>query len=172
MVPRQNEKSKLDWNGKRQAGDQECETRAVSQWLPVHCRFKCPLLKHFSRKSQDPLTYRRLPLGKELYLPHPFHRPGEDNLRTKIRMTLKLIWKNRWHLFRTGKKMTNLEKPIILSISVFWTYETRSWWPMMVLYRVIRTVILKFWILYLREFWLLWEKMTLLFQLKFEALIR
>lgn len=163
MVPRQNEKSKLDWNGKRQAGDQECETRAVSQWLPVHCRFKCPLLKHFSHKSQGPLTSRGIPLGKELYLPHPFHRSREDNLRMKTRMIFKLIWKNRWHLFPTGKKTTNLKKPIILSISVFWTHETRSWWLMTVLYRLIRTVILKFWILCLREFWILWEKMTLLF---------
>lgn len=122
MVPWQSKKSKKkDWNGKRQPCNQESETRAVSQWFSVHCRFKCPLLKRFSHTSQGPLTSRGIRFGKELYLPYPFHRPGAGNWRMRTRMILKLIWKNRWHLFPTGKTMTNLEKSIIFSISIFWT---------------------------------------------------
>lgn len=110
-----------DWNCKRQAGKQECETRAVSQEFPVPCRFKCPLQKHYRHKSQGPLTSRGILFEKDLHLPYPFHIPGADNLRVRPRIIFKLIWKNGWQLFPTGQIMTNLEKPIIFSVSVFWT---------------------------------------------------
>ena len=85
----------IHWNGKRQAGNQKYETRALSQLFLVFCRFTCPLQNHFSYKSQKFSQLQRISFGEDICLPYPFYSPGGDNLRIRARTKFKLIWKNR-----------------------------------------------------------------------------
>ena len=85
----------VHWNGKRQAGNQKYETRALSQLFLVFCRFTCPLQNHFSYKSQKFSQLQRISFGEDICLPYPFYSPGGDNLRIRARTKFKLIWKKR-----------------------------------------------------------------------------